>query len=133
MSVVDVSCCCELRNGDSHASGAVCDCAREQNGRTALLCACVNGHLHVAQWLVTSAGSDFRSDSERDNVGRSCVASLGFCGRGDDPRGSRVLCAWQLGHTALLLAAALGHVDVVQWLVTSVGSGVRSERNNVRR
>jgi hypothetical protein len=70
MSVADVSCCCELRNGDPHGSCAVFDCAREQNGRTALLCACVNGHLNVAQWLVTSAGSDFRSDSERDNVGR---------------------------------------------------------------
>ncbi len=52
--------------------GSCACCAREQNGRTAHLLACANGHLNVAQWLVTSAGTDARSE----NVGRVCVLLL---------------------------------------------------------
>ncbi len=39
-----------------------------QSGRTALLCACEKGHLEVAQWLVSSAGSS--AATERNNVRR---------------------------------------------------------------
>jgi ankyrin repeat protein len=114
--------------GDPRGSCACC--AREQNGRTAHLLACANGHLNVAQWLVTSTGTDARSE----NVGRVCAAVVSFFGRGDDLHGSAVCCVrGQTGHTALLLASALGHIDVVQWLVTSAGSDARSERSNVRR
>jgi ankyrin repeat protein len=103
----------------------------EQDGRTALLCACAHGRLDVAQWLVTSGGSDARS--ERNNVRILCGAVV----RSGGVRGSRVV--WrvreQTGRTALLLASAVGHVNVVQWLVTSVGIDVRSEseRDNVGR
>jgi ankyrin repeat protein len=38
----------------------------DQDGSTALLLACEHGHLDVARWLVTDAGSDARS--ERDSV-----------------------------------------------------------------
>jgi hypothetical protein len=43
----------------------------EQNGYTALLTACANGHLDVARWLVTDAGSNVRSE-------RAKVSSLNF-------------------------------------------------------
>jgi ankyrin repeat protein len=51
---------------------------RAQNGYTALLAACANGHLDVARWLVTAAGSDVRS--ERDEVSSLCysVCELGL-------------------------------------------------------
>jgi hypothetical protein len=38
------------------------DAVRGQAGWTALLCACANGHLDVARWLVTDAGADVRSE-----------------------------------------------------------------------
>ena len=38
----------------------------DQFGGSALLAACIDGHLDVARWLVTDAGSDARS--ERDKV-----------------------------------------------------------------
>jgi ankyrin repeat protein len=107
-------------------------CLCEQSGRTALLCACANGRLDVAQWLVTSGGSDARS--ERINVRILCGVVVA-CARSGGVRGSRVV--WrvreQTGHTALLLASAFGHVNVVQWLVTTAGSNARSERSNVSR
>jgi hypothetical protein len=43
----------------------------DQHRSTAILVACGFGHLDVARWLVTNAGSDVRS--ERDNV--SCRSS----------------------------------------------------------
>ncbi len=39
-----------------------------QDGDSALLLACWHGHIDVARWLVSEAGSDGRS--ERNNVGR---------------------------------------------------------------
>ncbi len=38
-----------------------------QDGSTALLTACANGHVEVAQWLVSSAGSN--PVTEMTNVG----------------------------------------------------------------
>ncbi len=52
------------------AWGWCCD----QDGSTALLVASAKGHLDVARWLVTDAGSDARS--ERSNV--SCRCRCGF-------------------------------------------------------
>ncbi len=43
----------------------------DQDGSTALLVACADGHLDVVRWLVTDAGSDARS--ERTYV--SCTSS----------------------------------------------------------
>jgi hypothetical protein len=44
-----------------------------QDGDTALLAACANGNLEVAQWLVSSAGSS--AVSEKNNV-RAVLPSL---------------------------------------------------------
>jgi hypothetical protein len=43
----------------------------DQYDVTALLAACDNGHLDVARWLVTDAGSDARL--ERDCVSYRCL------------------------------------------------------------
>ncbi len=106
----------------------------EQNGYTALLTACANGHLDVARWLVTDAGSNVRSE-------RAKVSSLNFflllCVRTrfvcDGEVFSTVLCGFydQNGYTALLAACANGHLDVARLLVTDAGSDARSERGNV--
>jgi hypothetical protein len=55
--------CCD-QCGNPRGSGVWYVC--KQDGHTALLFACANGRLDVAQWLVSSAGSDARS--ERSNV-----------------------------------------------------------------
>jgi hypothetical protein len=47
-----------------------------QVGDTALLLACRHGHVDVARWLVSDAGSDARS--ERSNVG--CCDDDAACG-----------------------------------------------------
>jgi ankyrin repeat protein len=107
----------------------VCFNGLSQNGYTALLLACRNGHIDVARWLVSEAGSDARS--ERDNVCRcddgacGCVAvcHCGVCGD----------VVSQDGSTALLWACWSGHIDVARWLVSEAGSDVRSERDNVGR
>jgi ankyrin repeat protein len=108
----------------------VCVAMLSQVGDTALLLACCKGHIDVARWLVSEAGSDARS--ERNNVGRcddaacACVVVDRRCGVHGD-----VLS--QGGHTALLLACYNGHIDVARWLVSEAGSDARSERNNVGR
>jgi ankyrin repeat protein len=100
-----------------------------QDGNSALLLASCDGHIDVAQWLVSEAGSD--APSERANVGRCDVAAcvcvvVRHCGvRGD------VLS--QDGSSALLLACCNGHIDVARWLVSEAGSDARSERSNVRQ
>jgi hypothetical protein len=48
-----------------------------QDGYTALLLACLRGHIDVARWLVSEAGSDARS--ERNNVCR-CDDAACVCG-----------------------------------------------------
>jgi hypothetical protein len=40
-------------------------------------------------------------------------------------------CCDQDGTSAVLLACSNGHLDIVRWLVTDVGSDVRSERSDV--
>ncbi len=63
--VVVVPPCCAV------SDGGVClvSCC-DQDGWSALLLACANGHHDVARWLVTDAGSDARS--ERNNVSCRC-------------------------------------------------------------
>jgi hypothetical protein len=61
--------CCQC------ASVGVARCF-DQYGYTALLLACHDGHLDVARWLVTDAGSDARL--ERTNVGWCWVVA--WCG-----------------------------------------------------
>jgi hypothetical protein len=76
----------------------------------------------VAQWLVTEAGYDVRSEWESDHVSCrcSCFRLWVFLRREDDylclvrrcdqgPDGAR---------SALRLACFYGHLDVVKWLVT---------------
>jgi ankyrin repeat protein len=99
-----------------------------QAGNTALLLACWSGHIDVARWLVSEAGSDARL--ERDNVcccdDGACVSVVvRHCGVLGD-------VVSQAGYTALLLACYHGHIDVARWLVSEAGSDARSERNNVR-
>ncbi len=54
---------------DVSGDAARCVLCCDQVGRTALLAACEHGHVDVARWLVTNAGSDARL--ERYDV--SCV------------------------------------------------------------
>jgi hypothetical protein len=60
----------------------VCECCFVQDGYTALLIACRNGYLAVAQWLVSSAGSS--AVTERNNVRAAlwslCEARGSMCG-----------------------------------------------------
>jgi hypothetical protein len=57
--------CCSVSD-DGLCLVSCCD----QDGWSALLVACAFGHLDVARWLVTDAGSDARS--ERSNVSCRC-------------------------------------------------------------
>jgi hypothetical protein len=71
--VDDVSCvlyaaCCGVRLWSNGLR--VCWRCCQNRGGTALLWACTSGHLDVARWLVTDAGSDARS--ERDYVSSRC-------------------------------------------------------------
>jgi hypothetical protein len=75
MSVVDASFLCAAINAVIRAG--VCY-VRKQDGHTALLFACANGRLDVAQWLVSSAGSDARS--ERSDV-RTAGGAVVACAR----------------------------------------------------
>jgi hypothetical protein len=60
--VVSMFRCCDV---------VLCLVARcDQDGWSALLLACEHGHLDVARWLATHAGSDARS--ERDAVSCRC-------------------------------------------------------------
>ncbi len=90
------------------------------------------GHLDVARWLVTNAGSDARS--ERNNVSCRCSCNC-LCVFLVVPRTAMLLfgvwCCDQFGGSALLAACLDGHLDVARWLVTDAGSDVRSERDNV--
>jgi hypothetical protein len=63
--VVVVPACCAVSD-----DGLCLVSCRDQDGWSALLEACVHGHLDVARWLVTDAGSDARS--ERNNVSCRC-------------------------------------------------------------
>jgi hypothetical protein len=63
--VVSVFSCCAVGD-DVLCLVSCCD----QVGWSALLVACVSGHLDVVRWLVTDAGSDARS--ERSNVSCRC-------------------------------------------------------------
>ncbi len=60
---------------DVSGDGARCMLCCDQDGRTALLLACADGHLDVVRWLVTDAGSDVRS--ERDEVSCRCLCVCG--------------------------------------------------------
>jgi hypothetical protein len=51
----------------------VCGDVLSQDGDTTLLLACLKGHIDVARWLVSEAGSDARS--EQNDVGR-CLSWL---------------------------------------------------------
>jgi hypothetical protein len=51
-----------------HLTVVMCGDVLSQKGSSALLLACLRGHIDVARWLVSEAGSDARS--ERNNVGR---------------------------------------------------------------
>jgi hypothetical protein len=65
--VVSMFRCCTVSD-DGLCLVACCD----QRDNTALLLACKHGHLDLARWLVTDAGSDARS--ERNGVS-SCYRS----------------------------------------------------------
>jgi ankyrin repeat protein len=98
-----------------------------QFGYTALLLACWNGDADLARWLLTSAGSNARLESE--NV--RCVQCL-VCVICVRERTFEVACE-QEGYTALLLACLGGHADLTRWLVSSAGSNPQEEEDEVRR
>ncbi len=56
---------------------AMCGDVLAQTGFTALLLACLSGHIDVARWLVSEAGSDARS--EWNNVRHRSCAIAGLC------------------------------------------------------
>ena len=67
MSVLEARLCVVMVSGeqvDCVAGGRLA--CRSQNGSTALLLACMNGHLAVARWLIEEKGVDYRA--EKDNV-----------------------------------------------------------------
>jgi hypothetical protein len=59
------------------------------------------------------------------------VVSMFRCCSVSDEGLCLVSCCDQGGVSALLVACAMGHLDVVRWLVTDAGSDARSERANV--
>jgi hypothetical protein len=77
MSVIAVSVLAivPFRGVASGGASAWCVWCCDQKGATALLLACLHGHLDVARWLVTDAGSDARL--ERDDV--SCAGLCTVC------------------------------------------------------
>ncbi len=106
-----------------------------QWGNTALLLACKGGHLEIAQWLVSSAGSN--ATTEQNAVcpfagavipGSACMSAPNV-GEVKDLRVCDVDVA-QRGDSALLLACSNGHLDVARWLV-SLGLDARLDHNNV--
>jgi ankyrin repeat protein len=53
----------------------------EQDGDTALLLACDNGHINVARWLVTEVGIDARTEKDNVSAGTAAAACvLGWVG-----------------------------------------------------
>ena len=105
-----------------------------QDGNTALLLACENGHLAVARWLIEDKGADYRA--EKDNVS-------GMCFRLEVASGASVVSTWagselvvvwlvsQTGNTALLLACLAGQLAVARWLIDEKGVDYRAEMNDV--
>ncbi len=78
--------------------------------------------MSVAQWLVSSAGSNAVTETSKV---RYCFDSDAY---------ARVdLCdvPVQDGDTALLVACAAGQLEVAQWLVSSAGSDVVTDRRHV--
>ena len=73
-------------------SGEQVDCVaggrlacRSQNGSTALLLACMNGHLAVARWLIEEKGVDYRAE-------KSTVSVMCFSKRSGIVVGWAVMC-----------------------------------------
>ncbi len=127
--------CCAVSDG-ALCFVACCD----QWGHTALLLACEYGHLDVARWLVTAAGSDARS--ERSKVGCpllcSCTSAAGLYRRlascecvrlvgcsafprqppdSEKLRHGVALLLSQHGDTALSIACRRRHWSVARWLI----------------
>jgi hypothetical protein len=103
----------------------------DQDGVSALLAACACGHLDVARWLVTHAGSDPRSERNVVSCRCSCCRPCVFLSCRERLHCVLASCCDQRGQTALLLACGNGRLDVARWLVTDVGSDARSERDSV--
>jgi hypothetical protein len=102
-----------------------------QRQMTPLLLACTGGHLTTAKWLVANAGCNARTDRNkvRGAVLLSCSPPPVVSSR--VPARMLALRVLQNNETALLLAAANGHLEVLQWLVAEAGSDARLERNSV--
>jgi hypothetical protein len=99
-----------------------------------MLLACAGGYFELARWLITEAGSDARSERERNVRLQAPAVPIPRCAASSSHNHTtlrhRHSSVWALvpqdqGFTALLYACESGDVEFAKWLVREAGSYVR--------